>query len=354
MKPFRIFIFLGLLILALLLVRWLFFGSKETTPVKNGKSKGPLNATVWVVKSQNVERDIYISGTLLGGEVVNLQPETAGKITEIRFSEGSQVAKGQLLVQLNNADLLAQYRKINSQIVLAEIKEQRLRQLLTIQGVSKEEYESALNTLEGLKADADGLQAQIDKMAIRAPFSGTIGLRNVSVGSYVSNNTIIATLVQMLPAKIDFTVPEKYATQFSKGSGLSFSADGQNNWKQATVYAIDPSADLNSRSIHVRASTTALGNAFLSGTFVRIRLNTGTNQKALMLPTECIVPDVKGQKVFVLRNGLCQAQAVVTGIRTDSFIEITEGLVAGDTVLATGLLQAKPGQTVKIQKVMNP
>lgn len=354
MKPFRIFIFLGLVILSLLLIRWIFF-SPKSTPVPKGKGpKGPINAEIWIAQTQNIERDIFITGTIIGGETVDLQPETAGKITEIRFAEGSQVSKGQMLVQLNNADLQAQLRKIKSQIALAELKEQRLKQLLSIQGVSREEYEAALNAVESLKADADALAAQIDKTSIRAPFSGIIGLRNVSVGSFVSTSTVIATLVQMLPAKIDFTVPEKYADQFRKGSALKFTMDGFNDWKKASVYAIDPTADAGSRSIHVRATTMDLGQGFVSGSFVRIRLATGSDQKALLVPTESIVPDVKGQKVFVLRNGICQPLQVVTGVRSDRYIEITQGLTAGDSVLVSGLMQAKPGVPVKVQKILAP
>ena len=163
-----------------------------------------------VLKPSSLQDKIFTNGTLIGNEEVELRSETSGKITEILFEEGKKVNKGELLVKINNAELLALLKKNVIEEDLAKDKEFRAKQLLEKNLSSQQEYDVVLNELNLIKADIEYTKAQIAKTEIRAPFDGIIGLRSVSIGSYISPQTKVASLQSIDPIKIDFAVPQKY------------------------------------------------------------------------------------------------------------------------------------------------
>ncbi len=342
-----------LIITALLTLKFMFFPSESAeVDAKGGKGSGakstPSNVGTFVVRAEKLSNEVYASGTIMANEEVQLQPEVAGKVKQINFSEGSKVSKGQLLVKINDDELSASSRKLKLQFELAEQKLNRYKQLIAINGISQEEFDVAQNQYNTIKADIDLINAQIAKTEIRAPFDGVIGLKNVSEGAYVTPNTIIAGIQQINPVKIDFSVSEKYSSLIKNGDKVSFSVEGNANMLTGKVFAIEPKIDMTTRTVQVRALCLNPNGNIYPGAFARVKLALQDIDSAMMVPTESIIPDLKGKKVYRIKNGQAEPAKVITGLRTDEKIQIIEGLNIGDTIVTTGIMTIKPGASVKI------
>ncbi len=320
-------------------------------PSAGGPPKA-ISVDAFVVQPRDLENNILASGTLLANEEVELHPEVSGKIVELNLNEGSPVTKGTLLVKLFDGDLQAQLKKLSTQKETAEKTEQRVKQLLAINGVGQAEYDAAYTTLAGIKADIEYTQAQISKTEIRAPFNGVVGLRNVSLGAFVSPTTTIATLQQVDQLKIDFTLPEKYSSAIGKGDALKFTVDGFSQNFTAKVYAIEPRIDEASRTIRVRGIMQNPGIKLFPGAFANIDLGLKNIKGALMIPTQAVIPSARKKNVIIVRNGRAEFANVETGIRNETYIQITSGVQPGDTVVTTALMYVKPGSEIKVAKVI--
>jgi membrane fusion protein, multidrug efflux system len=341
---------IGAIIIAILIgAKFIFFPNKAGQVNVPQKGKGATsNVTAYVVKPEKISNEITASGTIRANEDVQLQPELSGKVIQINFKEGSKVSKGQLLIKINDADFQAQYKKLELQRTLAEQTMDRQKQLLAINGVSQQEFDLAQSGYSTLKSDMDFQMAQILKTEIRAPFDGVIGLKNVSEGAFVTPATVIASIQQIDPVKIDFAVPERYFPYIRKDGEVFFSIDGIAEKLTGDIFAIEPKIDLATRTIQVRAiCSNSKGNIY-PGAFAQVKIVLNDINDAIMIPTESLIPDISGQKVFILRNGKSTYSRVETGVRTDSKIQITKGLNTGDTVLTTGIMQLKAGAEVKI------
>lgn len=338
-------------IASLTLIKIFFLNDKKKDSKTDASQKKPIIATGYIVKKEKFENIIFASGTILSNEELELKPEAQGKIIQLHFKEGSYVRKGELLVKLNDADLQAQLRKTNLQIKLAEEREARQKQLLDIKGISQDEFDIMHNQLESLRADAEVINAQIQKTEIYAPFDGIIGLKNVSEGSIVSTSTPIANLQQIDPVKVDFAVPEKYAGIIQTGNIVFFSLNENSEKYKGEIYAIDPKINLSTRTLQVRAICPNREHKIYSGAFVKIEVVLQESQDAILIPTEAIIPELKGKKVFIVRNGRAVPKNIETGIRTNTRIEVKAGLQIGDTVIRTGLMAMKPDTMVTIIKV---
>jgi membrane fusion protein (multidrug efflux system) len=355
LKRFRLYFFIGLALLVLVLIKIFFLTPDKAKGANNkGKASVPVNVFVHVISEEKIDNSIFLTGTIKGNEFVTLQPEVSGKVLAVYFTEGQKVAKGQLLVKLNDAELQAQFKKAKAQVVIAREKEVRLQKLLDISAVSREEYDVALNQYQSLQADVDAIQAQLNETEVRAPFSGTIGLRNISVGSIVTPATSIANLVQLNPVKLDFTVPEKYLRAIKNGDRIVFRIEGNPKAFTGKVYAVDPALDEQTRSIKLRAICENNSGELSPGSFAKIELTPGKVESGLLLPTQALVPDLKGQKVYVVKGGKSEVRIVTTGVRTSDKVEITTGLNAGDSVITSGLMQMKPGAAVRVIKNSAP
>lgn len=342
-------IILGIVIIGLLIgAKLLFFPGKAGAPKGGPKGKGPVPVQVHVVNPAELSRTIQSPGVLQGAESVELMPEASGRIVSISFSEGKRVEKGQLLVKLNDADLQAQLKKAELQTQLQEAKTARLRKLEAIKGVSAEELEAAENLLATLSAERDLLNAQIRKTEVRAPFSGTIGLRSVSEGAWVGPGTRIATLVEDKSLKLSFSVASRYAGMISEGALVKFRQSGDTTLHSARIYAREAQASEGSRMMLYRAQVESANAKLLPGKAVEVKIPLSTQADAILIPTQSIVPVLKGQKVFVVKNGKADEVQVTTDYRTESLIEVTQGLQPGDSVVTTGLLSLKKGAEVKV------
>ncbi|RYE11731.1 MAG: efflux RND transporter periplasmic adaptor subunit [Sphingobacteriaceae bacterium] len=334
-----------------------FFGKKEKkiepASGKNGKKQNkPVPVNVMIVKDTAFSNAIDITGTIDANEQVDLRSETAGNITGIYFKEGTHVSKGQLLVKVYNQDQYASLKSVQVQIKLAEIVEYRNRILLQKEAVSKEEYDTSLSSLNVLKSQADLIRAQIARTEVRAPFSGTIGLRNISPGGYLSPSSSIATLVNMDPAKITFSVPERYLSLMKTGSKIKFNIESSRDNFTGTVYAIEPNLNLTSRSITIRAKSPNPKGLLRAGSFAKINLTLEQVPKTIMVPTECVIPDIKTSKVFVVSEGVATSRDVKTDVRTATKIQIIDGLKPGDSLIISGIIQLRPKVPLKIVKII--
>jgi len=303
-----------------------------------------------VVTPQPLDNVVNSSGTVLASESVDLAAEPAGIVVAIFFTEGAHVKKGDLLVKLNVEDLEAQLQKTELQIQLAAELAEHQKQLLENKNTSQEQYDTAVNSLATLKADSANLVAAIRKREIRAPFDGVIGLRYVSVGSYVvpSPPTRIASIQKINPLKVDFAIPEKYAGKVHVGDLVKFHSEETRLEFGGKVYAIEPEIDPTTRTLQLRAMCENKGETIYPGGYVHVELRLKEPGGALTVPTQAIVPVLKGQTVLVRKNGVVASVAVKTGIRTPSVIQVTDGLSAGDTVITTGIMQLRPGMPVNV------
>jgi len=354
----RYIIYIALALLIGFLIYNKFFSVKGKEAMAQNASKGakkktgPVPVNIMIVKDTAVDNTIDVTGTIDANEKVNLVSETAGNITGIFFNEGSHVEKGQLLVKVYNQDIVASLKQNDYQVALAKQNEYRNGILLQKEAISQQEYDTSLTSLNTLKAQSDVLKAQIAKTEIRAPFSGTIGLRNISPGGYLSPSTSIASLVNIDPAKVTFSVPERYLPLIKPGTKINFTIESSRNNFSAVVYAIEPAIDLSSRTITVRARSANPDNLLKAGAFAKINLKLDQIPKTIMVPTQCVIPDLKDNKVFIYHNGIAESKTVKTDLRTDTRIEITSGLKAGDSLIVSGLIQIRNKIPLKILKVI--
>ncbi|MBF8295270.1 MAG: Efflux transporter periplasmic adaptor subunit [Bacteroidetes bacterium] len=301
-----------------------------------------------VAALQPLDNIVNSSGTVLASESVDLAAEASGTIQSISFKEGAHVRKNDLLLKINDEDLRAQLKKTELQIQLATDQADRQKRLFETDNSSKEQYDVAVNTLATLKADRENLAASIRKREIRAPFDGIIGLRYVSEGSYISPTTRIASIQKINPLKVDFAIPEKYAGKVRVGDLVKFHSDETSKEFMGKVYAVEPEIEPTTRTVQLRALCDNKGETIFPGGYVHVELRLKQPGGALMIPTQAIIPVLKGQTVLVRKNGVVVSVPVKTGVRTPSVIQITDGLSAGDTVLTTGILQLRPGMPVNV------
>lgn len=323
--------------------------SADTKQAQNSKMQVLVDARI--VLPQPVANNISVSGTILSNEEVILQSQVTGIISHIYFSEGSKVKKGDLLVKIDDSQLQAQLQKDEVAKQLAQITEERQKKLLAINGISQQDYDIALNNLNTINADIKVLQVQIGYTSITAPFDGIIGLRNISEGSYVSQNTPLVNLEQIAQVKIDFYVPEKYMSALQRDEQVHFTVTGYNDIFTGKIYAIDPKIDETTRSIHVRALADNRDGRLLPGIFTEVKIDLSHAANALMIPTEAVMPEISGQSVYVVKNGTVVSVPVVLGIRTDSTVEVMSGLHERDTIIARGVQLVRKGSQVKFKSI---
>jgi membrane fusion protein, multidrug efflux system len=319
---------------------------EEAKPVQ-GKRGGPVSVEVIVVQPKLLQNVVQTTGTIIGNETVDLRPEVSGRVIGIFFEEGSFVEKGKKLLKLNDAELQAQLVRLEAQEKLLTDEEYRKRKLLDIKAVSQEEYDAALNQLKITKAEKQLLLAQVAKTEIYAPFSGKIGLRLISPGSFVVSNTVVASLQQVDPVKVEFDIPEKYSSLVKDGMDISFTLENLDSVFHGKVYARETSINPDTRTLKVRALASNRQQLLMPGRFARVRLVLETFPDALTVPSEALVTDQAISSVYLCISGKAKFTKVLTGIRTDSEVQVKEGLQNGDSLIVTGLMQLAKDSPVK-------
>ena len=321
---------------------------KEAPKEAGNRQSKALNVRAVVLSQQGLTDGIFVSGSLVPDEEVNLSFESSGKITDIFFKEGTHVEKGELLAKINDAPLQADLRKKQAQVKLMQDRLFRAKALLEKEAVSKEAFQEAEANLAALEAEIEGVEAQIEQTELRAPFSGIIGLRQVSVGAYATTTTEVATLTKTAPLKVEFNVPERYAGMLPEGTELTFTAEGDLTTRNAKVYASDSRVDPETRTFAIRAIYPNADGKLIPGRYVNVNLGTQRFDNTLAVPSEAIVSEMGIDKVFVCKNGKAQPVEIAKGLRTDAMVQVLRGLVPGDTVITSGTMQLRSGQNVVV------
>jgi membrane fusion protein, multidrug efflux system len=327
---------------------------KNQAPGRGGaRQQGPISVDGFVVSEKSISEDIEVPGSLLPFEETQIRAEVGGRIVQLNINEGAVVSKGTLLVKLFDKDLQAQLRKLEVQLKIKEKSEERSSELLKIQGISQQDYDLSALDVENLRADIEATRIAISKTEIRAPYTGRVGLRSVSLGAYIAPNDVITVIRQVDKLKLDFSIPEKYAQEIAPGYTVSFVVDGGRKYHNAKVIATENSVDQNTRTLKVKALVSEKHPELIPGVFAKVNLQLGKNEKALLVPTQSVIPTARNKQVIVVRKDSVLYAVVETGIRDSAFVQITSGIKSGDTVVTTGLMAIRPDSKVKIARLTN-
>lgn len=316
-----------------------------------GAGKKALNVNARVLRPQLLTDEYVTTGLILPDEEVSLSFETSGKIVDISFDEGTTVRRGQLLAKVNDKPLQAQLKRLEAQLELAKNRVYRQEQLLKKDAASQEAYEEAKTNLATLEADIEGVKVNIGLTELRAPFDGVIGLRQVSVGAYANPSTVVASLTKIQPLKVEFSVPERYASQIRKGVNMEFTVEGQQKAFPAQVYAVESSVNKDQHVFTARGLYANSDRRLLPGQYASILLKKEEIPDALVIPSEAIVPEMGVDKVFCYRSGKAMPVDVTTGIRTAGEVQVLSGLQVGDTIITSGTLQLRMGLPVTLDEI---
>ena len=321
---------------------------------KNDKSKTSFGSSKAmyvsgiVAKPEIFDNNLSLSGSIEANEQVEIRSEVSGIVETINFIEGSNVSKGQVLFKVNDIELRAQLAQASTREGLAAENERRAQLLLKKEAISQEEYDLARADYKSAQAQTQLIRAQIGKTSVKAPFSGKIGLRSISPGTYITPAVLVAKLVNIGKLKITFSIPEKYASQVKQNSNLTFTVAGSSQKYTAKIYAIEPEVEVATRTLQVRAIADNKDGKLLPGTFANVELALDVIKDAIIIPTEAIVPIQNGKKVFIVVDGKAKEVIVETATRTDANILILSGLKAGDTVITSGVMSMKNDTPVKV------
>ena len=307
----------------------------------------------YIVATQAVSESFEGPGTIVADEATEIHPEVSGRIVGLYVREGAIVSKGTLLAKLYDGDLQAQKRKLEVQLQIAQQTENRYEQLEKIGGISKQDYDVTALQASNLRADLDIIRTSIQKTEVRAPFGGKLGLKGVSTGAYVTPQSIITSIQKTSNLRVDFTVPEKYTSQIKKGSYVTFGVEGSDRNFTAVVIATESGIEQTTRTLTVRAEVKGGQAGLVPGSFAKVRLSFDPDPNALMIPTQAVIPQARGKKVALYKDGTAEFVEVETGVRDSSNIQIISGLNKGDTVIVTGLLSVKPEAKVALNKITN-
>ena len=328
---------------------------KKTTQTNQQGSKPPVQKVdVIIVSPQKINESINVPGTITASESTDIHPEVSGRVIMLNVREGSYVGKGSVIAKLYDADLQAQLRKSQAQLNIANQTANRLSQLLNIQGISRQDYDMAVLNANNIRADIEITKTNIARTVVRAPFSGKLGLKEISVGAYVTPQTIIAVIKKTSDLKLDFAVPEKYISEAKPGTMVFFTVAGSDVRHAAKIMATASGISENSRTLNLRASIIGNDPLLIPGAFANVILDFAPNYTALMVPTQAIIPQTRGKKVVLYKNGVAMFTDVTTGERDSSNIQILTGINSGDTIITTGLMSVKPNAKILIRNIIKP
>jgi len=330
---------------------WLAAGcSKMPKSVDKFNANTPVPVDIAVIENQIIDKSIEVNGSVISSDYIDIHPESNGRIVYLEIPEGKMVQAGTILAKLNDADLQAQLEKIKVQLELANINEQRNKQLLNVKGINQSDYDISLQQVKSFKADLAYTQSLIDKTIVKAPFTGQLGLRQVSLGAYINNASTIASLQKVDQLKVDFTLPEVYQNFIKIGKKVKIqSISGGRTILTATVMAIEPQIISTTRNIKVRAT---LQGKLLPGSYVKVALGENEQKPTIMVPANVVIPDSKNKQLSIVQGGVAKLIDIETGFRSISSVEITKGLKVGDSIIVSGMLFVRQGSLVKVSKTV--
>jgi membrane fusion protein (multidrug efflux system) len=319
------------------------------TNTRNG-SGSPAAVDVVKVAAATLRDDVNAAGTIRSNEAVILRPEVAGRITRLNFGDGQAVSKGQLLVAFDSTVNQAEVRQAKAELDIARANFQRNDELARQKFISIRARDESAANVQVLDAKLALAQARLSRLEIKAPFSGIVGMRVVSVGDYVKDGADLVNLEDISSVKVDFRVPEKYVDRVRKGQELEVTVDALPNKPfRARVDAIDPQVDSSGRSALLRGRIDNPQGKLKPGMFARVRLTLAERSDAMMVPEEAIVPQGDKSIVWKVVDGKALRTEVRTGLRRQARVEILDGLKLGDLVVTAGQIRlSRDGAPVSI------
>jgi len=322
-------------------------GSAAAEEAPAGKPAG-LPAEVVRIQPQTLAHSISAVGVLEANESVMLSPEQSGRISKILFQEGENIEVGSALFQLDSAIYDAVLQQAKARVRLSQLEFERADSLLQKRVGSQTDRDAKLAQLQVDQAELALARTRLNKMTVRAPFTGTLGLRLVSPGDFVNVGEPLVELSDTRSLKVQFSVPERYLGELKTGQAINLSIDALNAQSlQGEIYAISPSSDPNSHNISIRARVPNPENELKPGLFVRIQIQTGTDDQALIVPEEALI--LNGTSTLVmLMNEQQQVELtpVTTGKRRYGEVQILSGLEPGAVVVTAGHLKLQPGMPI--------
>jgi len=342
-----LFIIIAIIIIGLIVYPKLKPGETDNVATQTSQ-KSILSVEAKIITPKHIENAIRITGAIIPNESVALKSEVSGKIQKIYFREGQPLKRGDLLLEINDEEIVAQLERLKYTQKLNEDIEYRQRQLLEKEAISREEYEIVLTTLNTTLSDIKEREARLAKHKLYAPFDGIIGLREVSEGSYISPSDLVANIYNINPIKIEFSIPGKYSSFVNKGDFINFKIESSKKIFRGVIYAIEPRIDPRTRTLQIRAICRNDNRELIPGQFANIDYVLDELPNALMVPSESVIPELNSHKIFTYKNSLVSQVFVSIGLRTENEVQIVDGINSGDTVITTGILQIRQGMPVDI------
>lgn len=316
-----------------------------------GNGRGaPATVDVIRVTATTLRDDINAAGTIRSNEAVVIRPEVAGRITRLNFGDGQPVKQGQVLVEFDSTVNQAEVQQAKAELSIAQANFERNDELARQKFISVRARDESAANVQVLEAKLALAQARLSKLEIKAPFSGIVGMRTVSIGDYVKDGADLVNLEDISSVKVDFRIPEKYAGRVGRGQELEVIIDALPDKPfRAKVDAIDPQVDSAGRSALLRGRIANPEYKLKPGMFARVRLILAERKDALIVPEEAIVPQGDKSSVWKIVDGKAVRTEVKTGMRRDAKVEIVEGLKLGDLVVTAGQMRlSRDGAPVRI------
>jgi membrane fusion protein, multidrug efflux system len=312
-----------------------------------GRSSAPTLVTIVPVRNEVVSQKLEALGTAHANESVDISSKTSNIVTAVHFRDGERVRQGQVLVQLDDATARADVAAAQATLTESESQYNRSRELLSTQALSKSQFDQLEATLKANRARLQAAQARLQDTVIRAPFSGRVGLRRVSVGTLISPGDVITTLDDTSIIKLDFSVPENFLATLREGLSVRATAPAFPGRSFAgKVASIDSRVDVNTRSVTVRALLTNEDGALKAGMFLNVSL-AKDEREAIVIPEEALTPEAEKQYVFIVADGKALRREVRIGGRRPGSVEVLSGLNAGERVVVEGTQKIRDGAPVQ-------
>ncbi|MDI9817953.1 MULTISPECIES: efflux RND transporter periplasmic adaptor subunit [unclassified Legionella] len=286
-------------------------------------------------------------GSLASTDNIDISSELAGQIATIHFKPGATVKKGTLLIQLDATVLKSELASAKAVLTLSESSYQRTKELAKRKLASEQALDQTLADLREKENNVKAKEAQLEKLSLRAPFSGTLGSRQVSVGQYVKVGQPLVRLVANQKLRVEYNLPERYLARLKEGQQVTVISDAfPDKIYKGMVNYVDPAINKETRTIAVEALIDNPDNLLSAGLFVRVNHEFGEKKKRLLVPEESLIPTINGQKIFILRHDKAIAVKVKTGNHHAAMTEICGGLKADDIVIVRGQHKLREGSRV--------
>ncbi len=334
---------------------WAIYATQHrpTAGTASGPAAGPRNAaptfvSTAPVRSERVSQKLEALGNARANESVDVTSKTSNIVSAVMFRDGERVKRGQVLVQLDDAQVRADVAEAEAALTDSQAQYNRSRELLNTQVLSKAQFDQLEAKLNADRARLAAANARLEDTVIRAPFSGRVGLRRVSVGSLISPGSVITTLDDTSVIKLDFAVPENFVAALREGLAVRASAPAfPGRTFTGKVASIDSRVDMATRSVTVRALLANDDGALRPGMFLNVVL-ANDERDALVIPEEALSPEAERQYVFVVNDDKVERREVRIGSRRPGSVEIVGGLNAGEQVIVEGTQKVRDGATVRV------